>query len=144
MVSFLLALHIFVSLSLIFIVLIQGGKGAQMGAAFGGGSSQTVFGSRGASTFLGKMTTVVAVVFMITSLLLAMASVRGGSVVKQAPAPGQTAPQGMPAGGTSPLPSSPVDESGDFGSPVPPGSQAPAGQGSPVPPPAPQESPAEK
>jgi preprotein translocase subunit SecG len=67
------AIHLIVCLSLIMIVLLQRGKGADMGAAFGG-SSQTVFGSRGAISFLGKMTTVVAVVFMITSLTLAYMS----------------------------------------------------------------------
>ncbi|MEE9524602.1 MAG: preprotein translocase subunit SecG, partial [Thermodesulfovibrionales bacterium] len=63
MTTFLLVIHILVSLSLIGIVLIQGGKGAELGSAFGGGSSQTLFGGRGAATFLGKMTTVVAIVF---------------------------------------------------------------------------------
>ena len=53
------------------IVLLQTGKGADMGAAFGGGSSQTLFGSTGASTFLSKATTVAAIVFMLTSLSLA-------------------------------------------------------------------------
>lgn len=53
------------------IVLLQTGKGADMGAAFGGGSSQTLFGSSGASTFLSKATTIVAIVFMLTSLGLA-------------------------------------------------------------------------
>ncbi len=53
------------------IVLLQTGKGADMGAAFGGGSSQTLFGSTGASTFLTKATTIAAIVFMITSLALA-------------------------------------------------------------------------
>jgi len=78
METFLLAIHILVSLFLIFIVLVQGGKGAEMGAAFGGGGSQTLFGGRGAATFLGKMTTVIAVVFMLTSLVLAVVSGRGG------------------------------------------------------------------
>lgn len=64
-------MHVIVSIALIMIVLLQTGKGADMGAAFGGGSSQTLFGSTGASTFLGKMTTVAAVVFMLTSLSLA-------------------------------------------------------------------------
>ena len=67
-------LHIVVCIALIMIVLLQTGKGADMGAAFGGGGSQTLFGSTGASTFLGKMTTVAAVVFMITSLVLAYSS----------------------------------------------------------------------
>ncbi|MFO8083477.1 MAG: preprotein translocase subunit SecG [Desulfobacterales bacterium] len=70
----LIFVHIFVCVALIMIVLLQTGKGADMGAAFGGGSSQTLFGSSGASTFLTKATTVVAVVFMLTSLTLAYRS----------------------------------------------------------------------
>ena len=64
-------IHVVVCIALIFIVLLQKGKGADMGAAFGGGSSQAVFGGAGASSFLSKVTTTAAVVFMITSLLLA-------------------------------------------------------------------------
>jgi len=56
------------------IVLLQTGKGADMGAAFGGGSSQTLFGSTGASTFLTKATTAAAIIFMLTSLVLAYMS----------------------------------------------------------------------
>ncbi len=62
-------LHIFSAITLILVVLLQAGKGTNMGAAFGG-ASQTVFGSSGAGTFLGKMTTGVAVVFVLTSLSL--------------------------------------------------------------------------
>jgi len=58
-------------MALIFIVLLQQGKGADMGAAFGGGSSQTVFGSRGATSFLHKVTVASAIIFMLTSLTLA-------------------------------------------------------------------------
>jgi preprotein translocase subunit SecG len=78
MQTFFLAIHILVCFLLIFVVLVQGGKGAQMGAAFGGGGSQTLFGGRGAATFLGKMTTVIAVVFMLTSLILAVLASKGG------------------------------------------------------------------
>ncbi len=70
----LVIIHIIVCLALIMIVLLQTGKGADMGAAFGGGSSQTLFGSTGASTFLSKATTVAAVVFMLTALALAYLS----------------------------------------------------------------------
>jgi preprotein translocase subunit SecG len=73
-------IHIIVCLSLIFIILIQSSKGAEMGAAFGG-SSQTLFGSRGAATFMNKLTTTTAIVFMISSLVLAVLSVRRGSVM---------------------------------------------------------------
>jgi preprotein translocase subunit SecG len=85
MTVILLVIHIMVCFFLIAIVLLQSGKGAEIGAAFGG-SSQTLFGSRGAATFLNKMTTVAAVVFMITSLTLAVTTAKGGSVVKKAPA----------------------------------------------------------
>jgi preprotein translocase subunit SecG len=78
------------------IVLLQTGKGADMGAAFGGGSSQTLFGTTGASTFLSKATTVAAVVFMMTSLTLAYISSHRtpGSVMTDVkpPATEQTSP----------------------------------------------------
>jgi preprotein translocase subunit SecG len=70
----LITIHVLVCVALIMIVLLQTGKGADMGAAFGGGSSQTLFGTTGASTFLGKATTVAAIIFMITSLWLAYLS----------------------------------------------------------------------
>lgn len=77
---FLTILHISVCVILVLVVLLQAGKGANMGAAFGG-SSQTVFGSSGAGSFLGKLTTFVAVVFMLTSLTLSYFSVSKGSSV---------------------------------------------------------------
>ncbi|MFA5353110.1 MAG: preprotein translocase subunit SecG [Thermodesulfovibrionales bacterium] len=82
METFITIIHVIVCFFLILIVLLQSGKGAEMGATFGG-SSQTLFGSRGASTFLNKLTTVSAVVFMLTSLTLAMVSSKSGSVMKQ-------------------------------------------------------------
>lgn len=82
MIAFLTIIHLMVCFFLIFIVLIQSSKGAELGAAFGG-SSQTLFGSRGAATLFSKLTTISAVVFMVTSLLLAMAAVKSGSVVKR-------------------------------------------------------------
>jgi preprotein translocase subunit SecG len=84
MTIFLIIIHIFVCFFLIAVVLLQSGKGAEMGAAFGG-SSQTLFGSRGAATFLSKMTTISAIIFMITSFSLAILTTKGSSVVKKAP-----------------------------------------------------------
>lgn len=75
---FITILHVIVCVILILVVLLQAGKGANMGAAFGG-SSQTIFGSSGAGTFLGKMTTIVAAIFMLTSLTLSYFSVSKGS-----------------------------------------------------------------
>lgn len=74
MSALLITIHISVSIALIMIVLLQTGKGADMGAAFGGGSSQTLFGTTGASTFLSKATTVAAIIFMLTSFTLAYRS----------------------------------------------------------------------
>jgi preprotein translocase subunit SecG len=67
-------LHVVVCLFLIAVVLLQRGKGAEMGAVFGGGASSTVFGSRGGANFLTKMTTASAALFMITSLSLSYIS----------------------------------------------------------------------
>ncbi|MBI5042248.1 MAG: preprotein translocase subunit SecG [Nitrospirae bacterium] len=82
MTTLLVAIHIIVSILIILIVLLQTGKGAEVGAVFGG-SSQTIFGSRGAGTFLSRLTTIAAVVFMLTSLSLAYLSKEqvGSSVV---------------------------------------------------------------
>ncbi len=71
-------IHISVCLGLILIVLLQRGKGSDMGAAFGG-SSQAIFGSRGATTFLHKVTAAIAIIFMLTSLGLAFLFGRGGT-----------------------------------------------------------------
>lgn len=71
MYTFLVALHIMVCIVLILVVLLQRGKGGDVGAALGGGGSNTVFGSRGAGNFLTKLTTGSATIFMITSLSLA-------------------------------------------------------------------------
>jgi preprotein translocase subunit SecG len=67
---FITILHVLVCLALIAIVLLQQGKGADIGATFGAGASQTVFGGRGAGSFLSKLTTGSAILFMVTSLIL--------------------------------------------------------------------------
>jgi len=97
-------LHILSCFVLVLVVLLQAGKGANMGAAFGG-SSQTVFGSSGAGTFLGKMTTAVAIVFMLTSLSLSYTSVnKTSSLMEGASRPAAEKPVSAPA----PLPSAPA------------------------------------
>jgi preprotein translocase subunit SecG len=89
--------HILVCFFLILIVLLQTGKGADIGAAFGGGSSQTLFGSAGPGGFLTKITTGVAIIFMITSIGLAyMYSHRTGASVLRETQPKKTAPAPPP------------------------------------------------
>lgn len=94
MQTFITIIHVLASIIMILVVLLQAGKGANMGAAFGG-SSQTVFGSSGAGTFLGKMTAIVAIIFMITSLSLTYSVSRKGSSLfdrSQMPVKSQTLP----------------------------------------------------
>jgi len=101
MIVLMTIVHVIVSILLIAIVLLQAGKGAEIGAAFGGGASQTMFGSRGAATVFQKATAAIAITFMLTSLGLAYTSrkSRGGSVVDEAAAPAaQSAPAEAGAG----------------------------------------------
>jgi preprotein translocase subunit SecG len=82
MKPFLIVLHVIICLVLIVVVLLQAGRGAGMGAAFGG-SSQTIFGAAGAGSFLSKMTTVIAIIFMLTTLgLTFLSQERTSSVVR--------------------------------------------------------------
>ncbi len=70
MVTVLTVIHVLLTASLIILVLIQRGKGADLGAAFGSGASSTVFGSQGAASFLTRATAAVATLFFVTSLSL--------------------------------------------------------------------------
>src|SRR5260370_8268309 len=75
-------LHVLVSVFLIFVILLQPGKGDGMAALGGGGNSTSVFGGRGSVTFLAKVTEVCAVIFMIPSLTLAWQSSHSDSVLR--------------------------------------------------------------
>jgi len=77
--GFLTILHIIVSLLLIIIVLLQSGKSADLAGAFGGAGSQSTFGPRGAASFLSQMTTTLAVLFMVSSLLLYITAANNAS-----------------------------------------------------------------
>ena len=77
--------HVLVCIGMLPIILLQSGKGGGVSAVFGGGSAGTVFGSRGASNFLTRMTTACAVIFMCTSLGLSFISSRERSVVADIP-----------------------------------------------------------
>src|ERR1700758_1323313 len=84
--------HVLVSLIIIGLVLLQAGKGADIGSAFGGGGSQAVFGSMGTPTVLGKLTTAVAIGFMLTSFSLAMLAPRPRARIMPASTPPPAAP----------------------------------------------------
>ena len=98
-------IHVIIAIGLILIVLLQTGRGSDIGAAFGGGSSQTLFGSAGSTGFMTKLTTIAAVVFMVTSLVLAYTYSHKRSAVRSVPAQTQQnvpvpVPQNAPAQGT--------------------------------------------
>jgi preprotein translocase subunit SecG len=115
-------LHVAVSIFMIAVVLLQSGKGAEMGASFGSSGSQSVFGAGGGTTFLSKMTTGAAVIFMLTSLTLAYisgkpssssimsgkskpaATVPAGPASTTPAAPAQGKPAAMPAAPAAPAP----------------------------------------
>ncbi|MFQ5656561.1 MAG: preprotein translocase subunit SecG [Candidatus Methylomirabilales bacterium] len=92
MQAMLLSLHILLALGLIGVILIQTGKGADIGAAFGGGSSQTVFGGRGPTTFLHRLTTALTALFMVTSIILTIYAAKGGPTSVIPAEPVQEAP----------------------------------------------------
>src|SRR5438477_1034066 len=117
MFAFIVTIHVVVSVFLIFVILLQPGKGDAMAAfAGGGGSANTVFGGRGSVTFLSKVTTVCAIIFMVTSLTLAWRSSHSDSVLrarrniaaqdaakKKSDDKGSTQPK-VPTGQTAPAP----------------------------------------
>ncbi|MGC3874812.1 preprotein translocase subunit SecG [Halomonas sp. GXIMD04776] len=78
-----LIIHVMIALALVALILLQQGKGADAGASFGGGASQTVFGSRGSGSFLAKLTGVLAAAFFATSLALAYFASQAGEAPEQ-------------------------------------------------------------
>ena len=125
MTVFLIMLHILVSVALIAIVLLQSGKGAEMGASFGASGSQSVFGAGGGSTFMSKLTTGAAIIFMLTSLTLAYQSTQPGtsSVMKGAQ---KAAPQKPAIPPQSPMQANPTAAPASPAQQAPPAVPAPA------------------
>jgi preprotein translocase subunit SecG len=113
-------LYVLVCLCLLLVILLQQGKGGDMASAFGGGSSQTAFGARGGATVLSKATAILAGLFMLGALVLAVIGQRGpGSIVSGTPAPRPV---------QAPKPATPT------GTPATPAGQAPATPTNPAPP----------
>jgi len=103
MVIALTIVHVLMCFAIIAIVLLQAGKGADIGSAFGGAGSQAVFGSMGTPTVLGKITGAIAIIFTLTSFSLAiLGGDRSSSVVRGA------APVSAPAGPPASAPSEPA------------------------------------
>lgn len=116
MVTIVVAIHVVICLALIIVILLQQGKGAEIGAVFGG-SSQTVFGATGAGNVLTKTTWAMAAVFFATSIFLAYTSTRrftgsifgsGGAVGRKVVVPPR---QAMPSAPSAPEPAVPANRS---------------------------------
>ena len=124
METLVLVIHVLAALALVGLVLLQHGKGADVGAAFGSGASGSVFGSSGSANFLSRTTAVLAVVFFLTSLGLTFYSTRKtetkGVMATQPAVPGQSLPAQIP-------PTAPAGQA----APSPTGSTAPAAAGEP-------------
>ncbi len=106
MVNVLLVIHVLAAIGIVVLVLLQQGRGADMGAAFGGGA-QTLFGARGSATFLSRVTTWLAAVFFLTSLSLAYVytgTIESRSVTEE------TAPQSQPVPTQSDLPAGEIPD----------------------------------
>ncbi len=124
MQTLIVVVHVIVAIAIVGLVLLQQGKGADAGASFGAGASQTVFGSSGSGSFLVRATTVLATIFFVTSLVLAIyarnqsgfTSTEGLPVVsedilQQAQEPEQLSlPDELPADTQEELPSLPGDD----------------------------------
>lgn len=112
MSTLLILLHVTVCIALIVIVLLQMGKGAEAGASFGAGSSNTMFGSSSGGTFMGKVTAAAAVIFMLTSLTLAYfySSPASKTVMPSSVnLPAAQAPEGLNPAATEPV-AAPITE----------------------------------
>ena len=104
MITLITIIHVFVCVFLILVILLQAGKGGGMGAGLGGGGAQSVFGGRGSQTFLSKVTSVSAAIFMVTSLTLAYRSSKTGGVGTR-----MATEQTAPAAPAAPAPSQPAE-----------------------------------
>ncbi|MFW5824992.1 MAG: preprotein translocase subunit SecG [Marinobacter sp.] len=87
METLVVVVHVVIAVALVGLILIQQGKGADAGAAFGGGASQTVFGSQGSGSFLVRVTSILALVFFITSFSLALFAKQRAEVAGEAGVP---------------------------------------------------------
>ncbi len=145
MIYLLYTLHVMVCIFLILVVLLQQGKGADL-SVFGGGSTQTAFGSRGATTFLHKLTVTSFIIFVITTVVIGLPRFGGNSSVmrdtgaaaarKPAAAPARPVSQ-APAGGPKAAPVAPsrTPPAAPASIPPPAASKAPASQPAPAAPP---------
>ena len=115
-------IQVLVAIALVLIVLLQTGRGSEIGAAFGSGASQTLFGSSGTSGFMTRLTTIVVIVFMLSSLALAIIYSRAGEGAFARPR--RSAPVSQRS---APVPQAPVQPNPAQSTPGQPAQPGPAG-----------------
>ena len=118
---FVVGLHVIACLFLIGVVLLQQGKNQDLASAFGGGGTQTAFGPRGSANVLSRATTILAGLFMITSLALSMLRPKASSILDQVQVPAAS-----PAPAASGLPAAPAVTTSAAPAPAAPAPAAPA------------------
>jgi len=137
MIILVTVVHVIACVILVLVVLLQAGKGADMGAVFGGASS-TIFGSSGAGNFLTRLTTGMAIGFMVTALILTYGSTRTATSDLLDRLPAAQAPMAPPVGAPAPGPGATAEPPTAAGEPVvpvepaPPAAEAPAGEPAPA------------
>jgi len=115
MLTLLIIFHLLAALILILVIMLQSGKAGDLSSTFGGATSQTAFGARGATTVLTKVTTTFAVIFVCTSLGLAILYSQDNSTTvmqdtADIPAAGETIPSGDEPVESAPVPAEPSDQ----------------------------------
>lgn len=110
MYQLILLIHVFAAVCVIALVLVQQGKGATMGAAFGSGASQTVFGSRGSGSFLFRVTMTFVAVFFITSITLNYLAMRAYKQEKVITLPAMPAAPQLPVSNPAPVNTLPAQQ----------------------------------
>jgi len=103
-IALITAVHIVVCVALMAAILLQSGKGGGLAGTFGAGSSQTLFGGRGAATFLSRATTFLAVTFFLTSLTLGLQASRAAGTRRTSLIQEDARRRGTQRGGTQPAP----------------------------------------
>lgn len=131
-----LVLHVLAAAGIIGLVLLQHGKGADVGAAFGGGVSGSLFGATGSANFLSRATAVLALVFFLTSMGLTYLSIRkpdNRGVMADQPLPAQTLPSQIPAPALGQIPAQAPGQATSAPTPTVPAAPGDAGRAQEVP-----------
>lgn len=132
METIILIVHVLASAAVVGLILLQQGKGAEAGASFGSGASQTVFGSQGTGNFMSRTTAILATVFFVTSFALAMVARQKADSIGNAGVPAVVVEESVPAGDAPIAPEATSETGSEMSSEKSIGSDAPVIESQPV------------